>query len=255
MKRKTLIVSTIIILMILSIVSIIMIKNNTTIGNNEKISIAKLENKETENNDDDIVLKLNNHLSFAFDISDNTLRAENSDFIIIGTVNNIDGAINYNAKENLYTMTQTIGEIKINKVIKGDIKETVIPFIRLGGKIQFSEYEKSLVESQKTKLELVETLSEKEKESKYVEDKIADDISIENGKTYLMYLKYDSDYDRYGIMYIGQGLREVQTTNIEKIQAETSTELATEDIKVKNNDTGEYETLLDVVGDLNIKEN
>lgn len=259
MKNKVLIISTILILLVLSVVSIIMIRNKTMISNDGKTNIAmsKKNNIETENAND-IVLKLNNHLSFSFDISNNELRAENSDFIIIGTVKNIDGAINYNAKENIYTMTQTIGEVEINKIIKGNIQESTIPFIRLGGTIKFSEYEKSLLESQKNKLELVKTLTEEEKETKYVVDEIADDISIENGKTYLMYLKYDSDYDRYGIVYVGQGLREVQTTNNAKVKSSTTMKLTTEDtheIKVKNNDTGEYESLSDVVGNLDVKEN
>lgn len=146
MKKKILIVS-IIIILILVILSIIVIKNKTLIGNNNDINIATSELYDGETNDKDVVLKLASNLSYVFDISDNKLRAENSDFIIIGTIKSIDGAINYNAKENLYTMTQTIGEMEINKVIKGDIKENIVPFIRLGGKIKFAEYEKSLVES------------------------------------------------------------------------------------------------------------
>lgn len=68
-------------------------------------------------------------------------------------------------------------------------------------------------------------------------------------KEYLMYLCYDEDYDRYNIQYLFYGLREVENTVNDSILS-----MANNELRVKNNVTGEYENLSDVIGDLNSEE-
>lgn len=226
------------------------INENTNVTSD---AIAQLENK-------DIILDQKSELNYAINIADSSVRNENSEFIIIGTIESVDGGINYNPTTKEYTNIQTIGNLKINKIIKGDIEEKTIPFIRLGGTIKFSEYEKGLNDAQKSKLEsldYIQELTNEEKDTKYVSYTLVDDISVEVGKTYLMYLNYNEDYERYGIVFIGQGLREIQEVSLAEAKSISSKELTAENkqnIKVKNNYTGEYESLSDVVGDLNSKE-
>lgn len=219
------------------------LKNTMEKNDNVNNIIATIENK-------DIILNLTSDLDYALNISDKNVRNENSDFIIIGTVQFIDGSTNYNPTTNEYTEIQTIGKIKVDKVMKGNIKDNIIPFIRLNGVISFSEYEKGLTESQKAKLELTRTLTNEEKKTKYVSSIINDNINIEQGKTYLMYVKYNSDYDRYGIVFMQYGLREIDVDTMSKSESKIliKEEMAT--IKVKNNETGKLETIKEVIGDL-----
>ena len=74
------------------------------------------------------------------------------------------------------------------------------------------------------------------------------DITIEEGKTYLMYISYATDYERYSVQYVQYGLREVESTSLNKntnIKSLNSNEYET--IKVKNNENGNYENLSSVL--------
>lgn len=45
-------------------------------------------------------------------------------------------------------------------------------------------------------------MSKEEKETKYISEQLENDIEIEQGKTYLIYLKYYNDYGKYSICYL-----------------------------------------------------
>ena len=99
----------------------------------------------------------------------------------------------------------------------------------------------------------IKELTDYERENKYVSYSTSNNISIEVGKTYLMYLNYNKDYERYGIVFLEQGLREIQDSSISEIRKNSSKELSIgeeHNIRIKNNITGEYEILSDVIGDL-----
>lgn len=220
----------------------------------EEIEVAKEYGVEDNNikessesndiNENDIIFNFINEASFKMDISDNSVIEENSDIIIIGNIASIDGTINYNPTTKRYTIPQTIGEINVHKVLKGSLDKEKISFIKAGGVISVDEYQKGLYDAEKSKLRL-DTLSETEKKSKYVKESFADDIEIETDKEYLMYLTYSSNYDRYAISFMQFGLREVKIDETAKqydITKNNSFE-ETEDIKVKNNVTNEWEDL------------
>ncbi len=254
MKKKTVIIfSSIFFILLLSGITILSKTSNNSVlaSANIKNTIDKNVNSlssTTENKD--VVLDLRSELDYLINTTDKKVRNENSDFIIIGTVQSVDGSINYNPKEELYTDIQTIGKIKVEKVIKGNVEDNIIPFIRLGGVISFSEYEKGLTESQKTKVELTKTLTNEEKKTKYVSSYTMGNINIEQGKTYLMYLKYDPDYDRYGIVFLQDGLREIDKSTMSKSESKKLIKDEMSTIKVKNNESGKFETINDVLGDL-----
>lgn len=254
MKKKTVIIScSIIFLLLLSGITIL-----SKTGNNSVLASANNKNTMDENasslsaatQNKDVVLELISELDYLINITDKKVRNDNSDFIIIGTVQSIDGGINYNSTRDLYTAIQTIGKVKVEKVIKGTVEDNIIPFIRLDGVISFSEYEKGLTESQKTKVELTKTLTNEEKKTKYVSSYTMGNINIEQDKTYLMYLKYDPDYDRYGIVFLQDGLREIDKSTMAKSESKKLIKEETATIKVKNNETEQFETISDVLGDI-----
>ncbi len=185
-----------------------------------------------------------NYLSkgmFTIDMSNNTTIANEAEYIIIGKVKSIDGVVNYNPSSKHYVMARTIGDIDVLQVLKGNIEETEIPFIRLGGTLPISEFEKSLYDEQITKMNL-DKMTQEEKENLYVSEKSSEDINIEKDKTYLMYLNYSEDYERYNIRFMEYGLREIAEENLlNNINTSNTNQYGI--IKVKNNKTGEYETL------------
>ena len=221
---------------------------------NDDSNIDSIKSSKTSNiSEDDIILNISGSSCFSEEVWKSDVRNNISDCIIIGKVASIDGATNYNDKVNEYTLIKTLGQIEVLKVIKGDITEKKIPFIRLGGIINFKEYEKGLVDSQKAKMNsMIKNLTEEEKENKYVSQKFGKDIDIEEGVIYLMYLTYSDDYDRYSISFFEYGLNELE------IQEEVSTVMRTttynesylDDIKIKDNSTGEYISISEHIGDI-----
>lgn len=253
MNNKKIIISVIIVAVTIIIINLTYYCINNTKNNIKETANLQQSNKniiETEetvvaNSDKkNIVLNLSSYLDYAIDLTDNNARAENADYIVLATVKTIDGTTNYNEKAKEYTAIFTYGNMEITKVLQGNIELGEVPYIRLGGDIAFSEYEKSLKESQKTKMELISTLSEEEKKTSYVSYSPNGDISLEIGKTYLMYLKYNSDYDRYMCSFMQYGTREVNTATYNN---QTRTISTNNDILVKNNESGGWETLSSVL--------
>ena len=255
MKRKFIILSCVLVLFTVVIgVYIVkntekqeLIKQSDVSQEKENISLA------TNIDSKDIVLDLVSDLNYAIDTSKSDVRNENAEFIVIGKVESLEGATNYNPTTKEYTDIQTIGNIKIEKVIKGNLDKKTIPFIRTGGIIKFEEYEKELKDAQRNKLQTldaVKTLTTEEKQTKYVSSTIRDNISVENGKTYLMYLNYVEDYDRYGLVFLQDGLREVDVSNSKNLELNVLSAENYVNIKVKNNNTGKFECLSDVLGNL-----
>ncbi len=108
-----------------------------------------------------------------------------------------------------------------------------------------SEFEKSLFNAQVTKMGL-DKMSQEEKKNLYVIEKNNKDIDIEKDKIYLMYMTYSDDYKRYEIEFMEYGLREVLTDNDNSL-TDTFNSNLNKSIKVKNNQTGDYETLDSVI--------
>lgn len=250
--RKKIIISVIVLVFIVGIIIMVYMfktknaemqlatnnKNNTT----ETLKIIPLDDN-IENNKMFLISRA--EARFITDMSNNEAIAEGADFIVIGTVTSIEGIVNYNPVAEIYTKAQTVGKLNIEKVLKGDIKEKDISFIRLGGIIPVIEYQKSLEKEQIVKRG-IDKLTEEEKRTQYVSETMEGDISIEKGKTYLMYLTYDEDYKRYYIIYLQYGLREIDTSTL-NFNAKTATLDEYKSIKVKNNTNGEFETLDSII--------
>ncbi len=185
-------------------------------------------NKQEKTNER-IYLNSISSLDFNLDVTDLDYLEENSSDIIIGKVKSIDGTTNYNEKNKSYTFVSTYGTIQVEGIIKSNSKfslnDTVL-FARMGGEITVAEYEKSL-EPRQIVRQKIDQLTEEEKKNLYVRMYIANDIEIEAGKTYLMYLSYDESTEKYAIIGFENGLREYNKNNN----------------TFKNNATGEFESL------------
>lgn len=253
-KKRILISATCLLTAIIIISAIFFINkvNNATVlaeEDNKKldtIEIAKTSD-DIDNTEKNIVLDLKSDLDYALDISDKEVRKENAEYVIIGRINSIDGSTNYNEEQDEYTAIFTYGQIDVITVLQGNIETTEIPFIRLGGEITFDEYEKGLTNSQKEKMDLVRTLTDDEKATSYVSYSPNGDIELEEGKYYLIYMNYNTDYDRYICSYMQYGTREVDATTLNNnIQTYSGIGNNSTGIRVKNNETGEWENLSDV---------
>ncbi len=199
----------------------------------QKVKDNKNSNEESfnkqEKTNERIYLNSISSLDFNLDVTDLDYLEENSSDIIIGKVKSIDGTTNYNEKNKSYTFVSTYGTIQVEGIIKSNSKfslnDTVL-FARMGGEITVAEYEKSL-EPRQIVRQKIDQLTEEEKKNLYVRMYIENDIEIEAGKTYLMYLSYDESTEKYAIIGFENGLREYNKNNN----------------TVKNNSTGEFESL------------
>lgn len=237
-----------VILIIIAIIISVVIGAEYLIRKKADYQLAEVVNNENQDKNENIIaipekieefqIIMNevSDASYIIDISDNDVIASKAQYIIIGTVTSIDGVTNYNPETKYYVMTRTVGNVKVQKVLKGDLNKETIPFIRLGGIIPLSEYEKTLPETHKEKTGLTK-MSQDEKEKQYVLEMMEGDIEIEKDKTYLMYMTYREDYGRYAINFMQYGLREIETTG-NNINTQSNN-----NIMVRNNTNGQFETL------------
>lgn len=160
-------------------------------------------------------------------------------YIVIATVESIDGGGNKNLITGEYVYPYTYGTIFIDKVYKGDIEEgSTLNYIRSGGIISYQDWYDSLSQAKKDKHDYLS----KGVNPKYVKSMFNDDIDIEPGKTYLMYMEdaNSRSNNEYMIAAWQAGLREV--SGLESMTSDGYSSL-----KVLNNYTGEYESLDDVL--------
>lgn len=146
-----------------------------------------------------------------YDFSDNKILAEHSDLIVIGKVSNLEDATNYNPTTKSYGKARTPGTLEILQVLKSDSdkKVTEVEFLEAGGLISYSEYEKSLLPAQKAKRDyLMQQNGITTRNNVFVEQKVENQLKIEEGKTYIMYLEYNSDFDKYMVVSQPYGVKE-----------------------------------------------
>jgi hypothetical protein len=202
-------------LIIAILVITLMLNKNISDSNNIKITANDKENNEVLEK----TFIVNYDTDELIDLSDTEVLKNTAEQIIIGKISNIDGCTNYSEGLNMYTRINTLGDIEVLQVLKGNLSVgDKIPFIRGGGTLTYSEYEKGIIYGNRDKVP--DTYG-------YVKEMVNGDIEVEEGKTYLMFLYYDVYNQRYEIIANQYGLREYN--------------LNTE--KVMNNITKEWENL------------
>ena len=199
-------------------------RNNTI---NEPGNSASFISGGTVPDGDDIEV-IESYASILGDITDPEEVFENASHVAVITILSVDGSSNIDQRNGAYIYPYTYGKASIQHVYKGELEEgQEITYVRMGGTIGWEDYLKSLPENERQK---VESLS-KDNHPSYVKEIFADDIDIEAGKTYLAYMDNEdvSMEGAYAIIGWQGGLREIV------------------DGKVKNNFTGEYQEISDIV--------
>ncbi|MEG0239140.1 hypothetical protein [Anaerorhabdus sp.] len=192
------------------------------------------------NEDETLVVRSDADISI--DPSDPNEIEARSDSIVIATVQSIDGADVINKSNQTKCLPYTYGTLIIESVFKGELTSgSEVKYTRMGGIVSYQQYLSSLKTAQREKLINQPQVGN----AQYVDYSFGDDIKIEVGKSYLMYLKNPentvTDPSAYSIMWWQGGMREVQTGNQELRSATTN------EIQVYNNYTNEWESLNTVV--------
>ena len=163
--------------------------------------------------------------------------------IVIGKVKKIISSSNVNKDGKEETHIITKAELEILDVLKGDLKEKSVIIKKLGGRMKYKEYlkgSKTLREKIKNNPEM--KMTEEEEEKEYVEYVPQNDILLEEGKTYLLYLTKDKEDGIYGVEFLQYGSRELEKiskkTMLKVVSGFNNTNKINGVVRVKNNDTG-----------------
>ena len=199
------------------------LKNKNNDKETTKIEVAKTEVSTNDEllNDPNVkygkeetgeILKNKMDFDMIEDISKKEIRRKLSDNIVIAKVSKINGARNVDPKTGEETLIMTEGELEILDVLKGDIKDKNIKFRRVGGKMNYAEYLKgSPIKREKLKNNPeMDIYSKEEKEKMMIEECANEDIKLEEGKTYLMYLKYNKELGTNLVKFYQYGTRELE---------------------------------------------
>ncbi len=173
-------------------------------------------------------------VDLSYNPSDEAQMSAHSEYAVLARVVSVDGTDSYNAKNGTYGMLYTYGRIEIINVYKGELRAgETYGFTRNGGIGTWEQYAAGRNPEALKKQEQLMKENGKTRPA-YVEEKAAGDISIEEGKTYLIYM-LNQDYspmdDSFLILGYQGGLREV---NMDKTE-------------VRNNYTGEWQSLEETV--------
>lgn len=163
---------------------------------------------------------------------------DNSEIVALVTVISLDG-INM----EYGPLGMTYGKLLVNNVLYGNIEEgKVIEYLKPGGIVSMEDYDKYDFPAAVQKRDY---LNQKngiviDKENTYIRLGLEEDIDLEAGKTYLVYLNYIEEFDKYEIIGEGNGLREV---NINQVSRVSQQNMDINNLSIKNNKTGEWENL------------
>lgn len=167
-----------------------------------------------------------------------------SDNIAIVKVISLEGAsTNYNSAVGM-----TYGKILINTSLYGNLKNgDVVEYLKPGGIVTVADYEKNQPEASNAKREYLRQQSGIviDKENEYYNLKVEDDIDIEEGKTYLAYLKYSKMLKKYEIIGLKNGLMEINIPKETKSVSKTVLDLNS--LEILNNNTKQYESLQEYI--------
>ena len=223
------------------------LKNKNNDKETTKIEVAKTEVSTNDEllNDPNVkygkeetgeILKNKMDFDMIEDISKKEIRRKLSDNIVIAKVSKINGARNVDPKTGEETLIMTEGELEILDVLKGDIKDKNIKFRRVGGKMNYAEYLKgSPIKREKLKNNPeMDIYSKEEKEKMMIEECANEDIKLEEGKTYLMYLKYNKELGTNLVKFYQYGTRELEPIQKNTLQKALSNYNTTNKIERKS---------------------
>lgn len=173
---------------------------------------------------------------------------ELADAIVISTVISLDYADTKIGENNSADFGMTNGTLIIDNTLYGDLEEgSVVNYARPGGTITVEEWEKTQDSEANAKREYLRQengITNYDKSKEYMTICLEDDIEIEAGKTYLTYLTYNKVMQKYEIIGIGGGLREI---NMPVQKTVTAAKIDISTAKLKDNKTDEYSSLQEYI--------
>lgn len=148
----------------------------------------------------------------SWDLKDPYYFFKTSSIAALVRVDSIDGGRNFNPVSDQYVYPETIGKMTVLEVYKGDIKaEQQLTYVRMGATLAYDEYLKGLSKAEVSKINY---LNKNKEHKKYIKIQFADDIDIEVGKSYVVFLdprvhktEGQVEYVMNGMQY---GLRELK---------------------------------------------
>jgi hypothetical protein len=169
------------------------------------------------------------------DISNANTMYEMGEYVVLVKIDSIDGGSNTSLTGE-YVHPYTYGKMTVLQVYKGDIQIGIqLDYVRLGGIVSFEDYEKGLLPTQREKI--VGGMKEK---PEYIKKMFGDDIDIEAGVNYLVYLTGTETQvvrsNAYPIIGMQGGLRAISGD----IKDESK-------LEVYNNITKQWEALANVI--------
>lgn len=164
-----------------------------------------------------------------------------ADAVAVVSVISVDSA---DTKYN-QAVGNTYGTMVINNSIYGSLTNgTVINYMKSGGTMTLEEYDKYQLPEMREKHEMLRKQSGIDATKVYVNMHFENDPDIEEGKSYLCYLKYIDSIEKYEIIGLGNGFREI---NIPQSRSVSSQSINTSEYKILNNNTGKFESLSEYI--------
>ena len=162
-----------------------------------------------------------------------------ADHVAIVSIISIDGSdIKYDSQ-----FGATYGKMLINNVISGTIEQnTVVDYIKSGAVMTLADWEKGQPQEANDKRALYSNGVDNSKV--YYSFHLENNPIVEAGKTYLAYLKYNENLDKYEIVGFQSGFREL---NINKQDSISYKNYNYSNYSIKNNETGEFESLSEYI--------
>lgn len=177
--------------------------------------------------------------------------AAEADAIVLATIVSLDKAVTILPDGSKFQMGLTFGKMLVQSTYKGETMDAkVINFSKQGGVITVAQFDEG------SPVEAVEKRQRLRKESgndidlsmTYMNMTLDRDITLEEGKTYLLAIKYVEELDCYNIIGMDIMSREVQLPQVQEVRS-----IDVSDVKVKNNETGSFESIDNVLAEMKIQ--
>ena len=161
---------------------------------------------------------------------------EEADDIVIASVISLDDG---DPETGLFGVTT--GKLLINQTLQGDLQQgQVVEYIKNGGVMNMAEWEDTQPVNANLKRAYLRQQAgvDIDLDNTYINIVISDDIEIEEGYTYLIYLKKNND--KYEIIGLDMGLRKLNVNYANRLSVQN---YSIDTLQVMNNKTGEFESL------------
>lgn len=224
--------------------------NNKVDIDDKNVSAAASEkstdNLQTNTPEPEFVMRVESYADMLYDFSDNQTLSELSDYIAVIRIDTVDGVTNISSKTGKpVSSPYSYGKATVVNVIKGSLPNE-ISYIRNGGMMTYDKWVAAKHNPEKLRaLKAESEFADVPEDKLYVDSSTQGDINIEIGKEYIAFMCRDDLYNsdnEFVIQGFQYGLRELQNQGTATVGAQSG-----DNLRVKNNVTGEWEKISDIV--------